>query len=436
MSRIVTAVCMISLLWIPAFSAQAQPGGQKTGAAIADSRAARGWTEFRGPNRSGISAETGLLRSWPEEGPREIWRRELGEGFSGISVSGERFFTLFAVGEDEFMGGFLVADGREIWRLRIGAKFHEINGNGPRSTPTVDGETVYGLGALGHLVAVRAATGEVIWEVDLPQKYAFYGPQIGVEPTPGIHQTPLFGYACSPLVEGELLVVETGSGGGRSYVAFDKRTGETRWTALNKTGISYSSPVPATIHGRRQILALRPGELVSLLPDGQLYWRQPWAVRTISQPIFVPPDKIFVSTIDHEVGAMVVRVRSVDGRVSPKILWQSRIMKNYWSSSVAYQGSIYGFDNATLRCIAADTGELHWAKRGLGKGSLVIADGLLILLSDRGLLALAEASTESYQEKSRVRIFEGERTWTPPALAGGKLFVRGVTEVVCLDLKG
>ncbi len=435
---------MTSLLATAPFASAVQPH-QHQGAGddtAAPANAAAAWNQYRGPDRSGISPDTGLLRAWPEEGPRELWRRSLGEGFAGIAVAGDSFFTLFAVGEDELIGRFRVADGTEVWRRRIGDTFGDQFGNGPRATPSVAGGLVFAQGAKGKLAAVRAATGELIWEVDLQTpEFGFYGPQFTTtEFSVGVLQIPLFGYSSSPLVEGDLLIAEAGSGRGRTYVAFDKASGEVRWTAVDEPGFVYSSPQAVTIAGRRQILVFTPSALLALLPSGEVYWRRPWPL-TVSQPVFVPPDKIFVSTTHvtgspSEGGATVLKVSDDGEKAVVEPLWESRILRNYAGSSVLHEGHIYGFDNATLRCIAAETGELRWARRGLGKGTLVSADGLLLIWSDQGKLTLAEATPDGYRQKGQVRIFDEGRTWTPPTVAGGRLYLRGRTDVVCLDLKG
>ncbi len=432
-----------SLLATTAFASAAPP--QQPSAAGADTappaKTASHWVQYRGPDRSGISPETGLLRSWPAEGPKVVWRRSIGEGFSGIVTSGEYLYTLWAVGEDEVVGCLRSADGTEVWRRRIGAAFGDEFGNGPRATPTVDQRVVYALGGRGKLMAADAATGEPIWEVDLhTAEYGFYGPQLTTSGLAvGFLQLPQFGYAASPLVEGELIVVGTGRGKGSSYVAFDKSSGKPRWTSIEEPGFTYSSPMAVNIGGHRQILVLTPSQLVSLRPDGEILWSQPWA-ETIAQPVFVSPDKVFVSTTNiagsrSEGGAMALKIHERGGEAQVETLWESRIMRNYSSSSVAYQGFIYGFDNATLRCVAADSGELRWARRGLGKGTLIVADGLLILWSDRGRLTLAEASPEGYEQKGQAQILEEGQTWTPPTIAGGKLYLRGRTDLVCLNLK-
>jgi len=398
-------------------------------------RPAHDWPQFRGPDRSGISEEVGLRRSWPEGGPPVLWRRPLGEGFSGIVVSGDYLYTLYAVGDDEFARCFRVTDGSEVWRYRIGDTFLDEWGNGPRSTPTIDGHIVYILSPRGMLFAMDDKLGEVIWHVDITARYGRGTPLFDMKnflpPEEGVG-TGEFGHSSSPLIDGDLLIVYTGAGDGKSLVALDKHTGETRWTALNNE-TSHSSPIGVSIAGQRQIIMLLPGEIIAMQPSGQVLWRHPWARAVLSQPVFVPPDKIFSSTI-YDVGTLLLQVRTTRNNTGVEILWQNRLMRNCWSSSVLYEGHLFGFDNATLRCLSLKTGELRWAKRGLGRGSVVIIDGLLILLGDHGILTLAEASSESYRETGRIKLFAGP-SWTAPTPVQGKLFLRNQEEMICLNLR-
>ena len=413
--------------------------GAQSGEVLGHGAAEAAWSQFRGPERGGVSSETGLLRSWPAAGPRLIWRRAVGDGFSGIAVVGERFFTLFAEAEKEYVGAFSVADGEEIWRQEIDSEvFADEFGRGPRATPTVVGEWLYALSGRGNLVAVDSASGKPRWQVDLFEEYGFFGPQwsLRAEP-PGKLQLPSWGYSYSPLVEGDLLIAETGAGNGKSYVAFDRLTGEPRWNALDHP-IGYGSPIAATLAGRRQIIAVADTELLSISLAGEVGWRLPWAP-TIGQALILPPDKIFVTTVPlaHlEGGAMMVRVSEVGGKPQAEVVWKSQIMKSLWSTPIVYGDHIYGFDNATFRCLRAADGEPTWAHRGLGKGSLIAADGLLFVYSDRGSVSLVEADPASYREVGRMKITDSARTWTPPTLAAGQLYLRGGAEIVCLDVGG
>lgn len=378
-----------------------------------------GWPQFRGANRDGASVEKGLLRRWPDGGPQVLWRRPLGEGFAGIAVASGRAFTMFAEGDEELLIALDAATGKELWRVPVGERFKDEFGDGPRSTPTLDGDRVLALSSKGQLHALQAIDGTRVWQVDLTKLGG---------------AVPRWGYSTSPLIEKDIVLLEVGGGEGKAFYALDKRTGETRWSALDG-GAGYSSPIAATIHGVRQFIFVGGAEIFALRNDGQLHWKHPWAAGAIAMPLYFAPDRIFVSSA-ADVGSVMLQMSEVgEGRAVVKELWQSRFMKNHFNSSVASGNYIYGFDNATLRCISAESGEDVWAKRLLGKGSLILADGLLIALGDRGQLVLAEATPAGYEERGRMQVFD-DKTWTSPTLAGGKLFLRGQKELVCIGVAG
>ena len=402
------------------------------------------WPQFRGHHRDGMSPATGLLDAWPEGGPKELWRTPLGEGFSGISVVGGRIYTMYAEappeaepaegeeptaeGEEaekpktEYAAAFDAASGKELWRTAIGERIVTQFGNGPRSTPTVDGDTVYVLGAHGELAALAAADGAVRWQLDFSETFG--------------SQRPYWGYSTSSLVEGDLLLVESNGPEGKAYAALDKASGEVRWTTgePNPQG-SYNSPMAINMGDKRVFVYIGNEVLRAVDGDGNEVWSHPWpAGESHAMPIHIPPDKFFASGTEG-VGAALVRVTSDDEGMKVEEVWKNRIMRNHFSSSILHDGHIYGFDNATLKCISAETGEQQWAKRGFGKGSLIYADGQLIVLSDRGTLVQAEATPEGYRETGRVQALEG-KCWTAPSLAGGKLYLRSQNEMVSYDLKG
>ena len=377
------------------------------------------WPQFRGPGRDGVSAETGLARSWPATGPKELWRKPVGEGFSGISVAGGRAFTLVAGPDQEFAVGLDAATGAEVWRTPVGPRFDEALGNGPRSTPTVDGDRVFVLSSTGHLAALAVADGHPLWELDAQK-------EMGAP-------MPLRGFACSPLVDGDLLLVELGAGAGKALAALDKASGKVRWSARD-TPSGYSSPIAVDIDGVHQYVFVNTSgrEVVALRPDGSVWWTHPWPPGSIAMPVFVPPNRILVSA-SADIGAALLEVKTVDGKPQVDEAWRNRVLKNHFSSSLARDGFIYGFDNGTLKCVDAATGEQRWAERGFGKGSLIAADGLLLVLGDRGTLALAEATPEAYHELARVQALKG-KSWTAPTLAGGRLYLRDQSEIVCLEV--
>jgi outer membrane protein assembly factor BamB len=383
--------------------------------------AALDWPQFRGVNRDGVSAETDLPRSWPAEGPRVVWKRAIGEGYSGISVAGDRLYTMDSDGTAEYVLALEAGSGKEVWRVPAGPKLIDAMGNGPRTTPTLDGGTVYAMGSHGRLLALKAADGAMIWELDLPQAFGA--------------KRPNWGYSGSPLIDGDLLILEVGGKDNRGVVAFEKATGKVRWGALDGDA-AYASPVVMTIGGIKQYVVTRRAgsQTVALRPDGSVLWTHPGPFSVIASALFIPPDKVYVSGGD-DAGAVLMRIKTEGGKATVEELWQTRTMKNHFNNAVLVGDHLYGFDNATFKCLSVATGEQTWASRGLGKGSLLAADGnLLIVLSDTGTLLLVEATPGAYTELARFQAMEG-KAWTAPALANGRLYLRDHDEIVALEMK-
>jgi outer membrane protein assembly factor BamB len=381
------------------------------------------WAQFRGPARDGVSGETGLAASWPEGGPRQVFRVPLGGGYSGISVAGGRLFTLFSRGEDEFAACLDAADGREIWRVRIDATWKDDIGPGPRSTPTVEGPTAFALSGRGKLFALAAADGRLQWQHDLVAEY-------GAAP-------PRWGVSTSPLIEGRLLLVDVGGRKGASIVAFDKASGAEVWRSqTDKAG--YSAPIAITAGGLRQVVAFTGTRLRALAPaDGALLWDLPWETSydvNAATPVFIAPDRLFVSSA-YNVGGALLRLDVAEGRVKASEVWRNTELKSKFHSAVLAGGQLYGFDEGTFKCLDPKTGETRWRQRGLGHGSLIVADGHLLALGDAGTLVLVQATPEAYRERARAQPFSG-RTWTAPALSGGRLYLRDEKELVALEVGG
>jgi outer membrane protein assembly factor BamB len=388
--------------------------------AEADDKDTAEWAQWRGPNRDGISSETGFLKSWPQEGPKVLWQIPLGDGYSGISIAHGKIYTMFAENNDEFVICLDASDGMEVWRFRSGTKFTEQRGDGPRSMPTVHGDSVFALGTEGKLYALDAHDGTKLWSHNFVEEFD--------------SNIPTWGFSSSPLIEGNLVLVEAGGKDEKAIVAFDKKSGDVVW-ANHTDEVGYSSPIPIDFGEVRQIIFLTSKTLLSLAPEnGQIYWKYSWPEGiNIATPIFVPDDKIFISA-SYDKGAVLLKM-IVDGdRIGIEEVWKSRVMKNHFNSSVLQGDYLYGFDNAILTCIEANTGEEQWRHRGFEKGSLLLADGHLIILGEGGKLALAEVSPNEYREKARFQLFD-DKCWTVPTLAGGKLYLRTQKEMVCLDLR-
>lgn len=380
------------------------------------------WPQWLGPNRDGISRETGLRKSWAEAGPKVAWRTPLGEGYSGISIAQGHVYTLYSDGYDEFVVCLDAKSGKQIWRVRSDSTFKDTNGNGPRSTPTIHGDIVYAIGGRGQLLALQTKSGKKIWQHDLKKEFNSSGPSDG-------------GFASSPLVEGEMLLVEAGGGNGNAFVAFNKKDGKVIWKAESDSA-AFASPVAITVNGVRQIIFFSAEGAVAVAPaTGKVYWRLPWKTSynvNAATPLFIPPDKIFISS-GYDVGATLLRITAENGGASIEEIWKSKAMQNIYTSSILRGDYLYGFDKGTLKCIELLTGEEKWKQRGFGVGTLIFAAGHLIVLGDKGKLALVEATPAAYTEKSAAEVLTG-RCITVPALAEGKLYLRNTQELVCLDL--
>ena len=295
----------------------------------------------------------------------------------------------------------------------------ELGDGGPRSTPALGGELVIAVSSQGRLVSLAAADGELAWQTDLTQ----WGP------------VPRFGYSMSPLVDGDLVIVEAGERGKEPGVlAFDLASGELRWSALRgPTG--YTSPVVMTLGGERQYVFARFSEVVSVSAEGEVLWRHEVAQHAaIPMPVLVGTDRIFISSSEDDFGSLMLRVTRDGDDYLVEEVWTQRLMRNHFNSSVEVGGYIYGFDNGTLRCLDGDTGDRLWSKRGFGKGSLVAAGELLFVVGDGGLAALVHADPAGYREGGRLQITAGGRAWTEPSVIGDRLLVRDFDEIVSLDL--
>ena len=379
------------------------------------------WPQYRGPQRQGTVDATGLAASWPEGGPRVAWRRPIGAGYSAVAGVGRHLYTMEASGDEEAVLALEAATGETAWRVPLGPFVEaELGDGGPRSTPAVAGGVVIAVSSQARMVALAAADGRLLWEKDLTEWGA----------------VPRFGYSMSPLVDGDLVIVESGERQKEPGVlAFDLATGELRWSALQgPTG--YTSPVVTTIGGVRQYVFARFTEVVALSTGGEVLWRHEVAPHAaIPMPVLVGAGRIFVSSSEDTFGSLLIEVTHDGEAYRVEELWSQRLMRNHFNTSVAVGGHLYGFDNGTLRCLDAANGERRWAKRGFGKGSLVAAGEWLFVLGDGGLVARVHADPDRYTESGRMQLTAGGRAWTEPSLVDGRLLVRDFDEIVSLELR-
>lgn len=375
------------------------------------------WPSFYGPNRDGHYTQTPILTSWPGSGLKQIWKRPVGGGYASMIVAANRIFTIEQRRDKETVVAYDFQTGREVWADAWTGYFQEsMGGDGPRATPTYDNGRVYALGAIGELRCLDAGTGKVIWRKNILEDNGA--------------QSLEWGISAAPLVVDGKVIVLPGGSGGRSVVAYDKKTGARVWSALDD-GAAYAAPILATLGGQRQIVALTVSRAVGLsVEDGKLLWETPWVtsygVNSV-MPVVVGPNRI-VLTSGYGTGAKLVEVSKRGDGLSAKDLWTSQAMKAKFNNAVHHEGVIYGMDDGIMAAMDAATGKRLWKGGRYGFGQLLLAQGHLIVTSEQGEIALVKASPERHEEVARFEAIEG-KTWNVPAAAGGVLLVRNTTEM-------
>jgi outer membrane protein assembly factor BamB len=381
------------------------------------------WYQWRGPNRDGHSPETGLLAQWPSGGPPQAWRATgAGTGFSSFSASNGRLFTLGSRGTVEYVIAFDAASGKRLWEVPNGDRFRNEMGDGPRSTPTVEGTRVYAFGGTGTLSCLDAATGARIWSVDVVRQFG------GV--------TPYWGYSESPLIVGDRILVNAG-GRSASIVALNKADGKTLWQSHNDEA-GYSSPMVLRTGSLQQVVFFTARRALAVDPrDGRLLWsynRASNGTANIATPV-IRGNRVFLSS-DYGTGAALLDVRAAGNVASAEEVYFTRDMRNHHASSVAVGDHVYGFSSSILTALAFDTGQVSWRDRSVGKGSLIHADGRLYLYSEQGTVGLADASPTGYRERGRFSVPQsGPPMWSHPIITGGKLILRDQDTVYAYDVR-
>ncbi len=383
-------------------------------------QSAANWPQWRGPNRDGISKETGLLKQWPAEGPPLAWKATgAGRGYSSFSMSNGRMYTMGLRGDREFIVAFDVATGKEVWASPHGTAFRNDRGDGPRGTPTIDGDRIYALGGNGDLSALEAKTGKVIWSKNVLKEFG--GTNIR------------WGISESPLVMGNKLLVNAG-GPGASIVALNKTNGAVIWKSQSDEA-GYSSGIPIQLNGGTQVIFFTAERAVGLDPnDGKLLWEYSKPsnnVANVATPV-VRANRVFISS-DYGTGGGVVEINP-DNKAQE--IWFTKEMRTHHSSAVLIGDHLYGFSSAILTAVKFDTGEIAWKDRSVGKGSLVFADGHLYCFSENGVVGLVEATPTGYKEKGRFKIQQDSLpTWTHPVVAGGRLYLRDQDTIYAYDVR-
>lgn len=382
---------------------------------LAASARADDWPQFRGPHRDGQSAETNWLDAWPADGPRVLWKAQVGIGFSSFAVAKGRVYTIGNAEETDTVFCFDADKGQVLWYhpypSELGAKFFI---GGSTSTPTVDGDRVYTISRWGDLFCFDAAGGKIVWSKNIKKEY-------------GIPE-PSWGFGGSPIVHGDLLLLNAGEAG----LALEKATGKVVWQSSGECG--YSTPLP---FGPHYLFTSGTGYTAVDVKTGKPAWRIKWLTQygvNAADPV-VDGASILIST-GYGKGAALFNVEQGE----PKNVWQSRVLRSQMNPPVLIGGHLYGIDGdsgnkVSLKCVEFATGIEKWSQPLPGMGSVAAAAGKLLVLADGGELSVAPADPKEYKPTARAKILSG-KCWTVPVLSNGRLYARNDEgTVVCIDLR-
>ena len=369
------------------------------------------WPQWRGPAHDGISRET----EWRSKGV-SAWKKQVGLGYSTVSVVGERMFTAgFDVeAEEDVIWCLDVDSGEEVWSFRYPAKIrNKFHGGGTLSTPVIDGKVLYYQNREGVLFCLETRTGKLRWEKDLHEEFDL--------------EHPTWGFSASPLIHEDRIIVNMGR-----VFAFKRKTGKALWVSKQDVGHAYSTPVSCTLAGKECLAVFGGGGLFLLSHDGQKViahytWKTRYDVNAAT-PVQVGEDQILISS-GYGHGGSLLKLTD-DGL---EAVWETKTLRNQMATSMLIDGHIYGIDDSQLRCFDL-AGKEKWRMRGIGKGAISATPDRLLLLTSDGELVVAKANPEGYEELSRQELFDGGVCWTMPVLANGRVYCRNSKgHLVCRD---
>lgn len=387
------------------------------------------WPQWRGPKRNDISEEKGLLKEWPAGGPPKVWvYQNAGLGYSGPAISQGKLFTMGAREGKEYLVAVDAAQGKELWAAEMGKLFKNDWGEGPRGTPAVDGDRVYGLGGEGTLICAQASDGKVLWKKRMEELGG------------GI---PHWGYTESVLVDDKHVICTPGGSQG-ALAALDKMSGKVAWQSRDFTDAAhYASVVPAEPHGLRQYVQLTEQSIVGIAADsGKTLWKSPFPGATAVIPTPIYRDTYVYVTAGYQAGCKLLQILADQ---KPKEIYANKTMQNHHGGVVLVGDHIYGHsDRGGWLCQKFLTGEQVWSERSkLGKGAVACADGMLYCQEESsGTVALVEASPEGWKEHGRLKLnplssrrSPRGRVWTHPVIANGRLYLRDQEFLVCYNIQ-
>lgn len=404
--------------------------------AFAVNASAADWAQWRGPNRDGISKETGLLKEWPKDGPKLLWQTEdVGAGYGAVAIAGDRVYLIANKGDAESVTALNVKDGKAAWSTPLGkvGKPNQVpKYPAARSTPTVDVDHLYALGSDGDLACFEAGSGKLVWHKNLLKDF---GGNSGT-----------WAYSESPLVDGDNVVVTPG-GKDATLVALNKKTGETVWKATVPGGdpAGYASIVKMDAAGAKQYVQFLGKGVVGVdAKTGKFLWR--WD-ETGKGPANMPTPVVadgYVYTGSARFGGGMVKVVSAGGDIKPEKVYMERDTPFTLGGQVLVDGHLYGTNSTALVCIEFTTGKVKWTEKSVAPASVMFADGRLYIHEEKsGQMVLGEVNADKFVEKGRFtppgrpkQLNRGESAWAYPAVADGKLYVRENGVVWCYDVKG
>jgi outer membrane protein assembly factor BamB len=416
------------------------------------------WPQWRGPNRDGKSADTGLLKEWPKEGPALAWKiKGLGGGYSGPAIAAGRIFGMSNRGEDEVVWALSETDGKELWAMRIGPAFQQPGWpqgkEGPGCTPTVDGQRLYVEGMGGEIACLQVKDGKIVWQHNLTRDFG--------------GTVPPWSYRESPLVDGDK-VIYTPGGPDATLVALDKLTGKTIWKSQvpdssggnsgspggrggfggrGRSGAAYASPIAIEVDGQRQYVQLAARTLVGgAASDGKFLWRYDRAANGMGINCSTPlshDDSVFAASAYGAGGGLVKLSKDANGRIKADEVYSVRKMQNHHGRMIVVDRCLYGAnggnEGGSLVCLDFQTGNVLWDGRdsGVPKGSLALADGRLYYRAEDGAMLLIEPDAKQYVERGRFEQPDRSKlpAWTHPVIANGKLYLRDQDVLLCYNIQ-
>ncbi|MEK6799162.1 MAG: PQQ-binding-like beta-propeller repeat protein [Planctomycetota bacterium] len=372
------------------------------------------WPNFFGPKYDGISSETGFKKDWTTPIP-VLWEREVGSAFSSFAVVGNRVYTCGMKDKQQVLYCLNADTGEVVWENAFEEEFRNEHGDGTRATPTVHEGLVYVLGARGRLLCVDAASGKPAWE----KKF---------------NHAPTWAYSGSVLIEGDLAVASAGKDDG-SLVAFNRKTGEPAWKAGDAPA-GYATPYPFTFNGKRYVTGfLGDSAMIVEAATGREVWRTNWKTDwdvNAAMPIF--HDGYLFLASGYRTGAALHKLAVAGDKLESQVVWHSEVLLSKFQSSVLYKGKLYGCDQRAMKCVDFLTGKEEWTVGHVPNGTVLVADGHLVVLTEKGQLQIGPVSSSGFEPTTRADVLDG-RCWSIPVLDDGRLYVRNLERVKCFKLR-